>query len=71
MLLKEGLCDLAVECLKAPGDNFAPIRRNASLLVARLVKSGINCEERIRSLRGIEILITLERDGGFKTLTEK
>ena len=70
-LLKEGLCDLAVECLKAPGDNFAPIRRNASLLVARLVKSGINCEERIRSLRGMEILITLERDGGFKTLTEK
>jgi tetratricopeptide (TPR) repeat protein len=70
-LLTAGVCDLAVECLKAPGDDFAPIRRNASLLVARLVKSGVKCEERIRSLRGMEILLTLERDSGFKTLNEK
>jgi tetratricopeptide (TPR) repeat protein len=70
-MLTAGLCDLAVEFLKAPGDEYFNLRRNASLLVARLVKSGIKCEERIRSLRGMEILLTLERDQGFKTLNEK
>jgi hypothetical protein len=44
------------------------VRRNASLAVARLVKAHRGCEQRIRDLRGMEILITLSRDGGFKEL---
>jgi hypothetical protein len=52
----------ALECANAA------VRRNASLAVARLVKAHRGCEQRIRDLRGMEILITLSRDGGFKEL---
>jgi hypothetical protein len=69
-LLRAGVCDLLVEALKAPGASpaDAAVRRNASLAVARLVKAHRGCEQRIRDLRGMEILITLSRDGGFKEL---
>ena len=67
-LLKAGACDLLVDALKAPGDAHAPIRRNASLAIARLVRSHAGCEARIRALRGMEILVTLQRDNGFQVL---
>ena len=69
-LLRAGACDLVVEALKTVGDGAAQanVRRNASVAVARLVRAHRGCEARIRELRGMEILVTLERDGGFKSL---
>jgi tetratricopeptide (TPR) repeat protein len=56
-VLAAGGCDVLVDALKSAGDaETVPVRKNAAVALARLAKDP-GCIERIRELRGMEMLI--------------
>ena len=64
-LLQTGACELLVDALKFPGPAADPatalVRKNAASAIARLMKTP-DCSERLRSLRAMEVLLSLNRE---------
>jgi hypothetical protein len=66
--LRDGACDALADALKSPGPDgdaaAAAVRRNAAAAIARLMRHPA-CAERLRAQRAMEVLLSLNREGGL------